>query len=625
MQNRKLKAKIDYKVLGCVMKYIIKNYKFKFIIVLICIVLATASSVAGDLYLQTLIDDYIVPLVGVTNPIYTGLIHAISFMIGIYLIGVIASFLHSRFMVYITEGVIKTIRDEMFVKMQKLPIKYFDTHTHGDIMSHYTNDIDTLNQMISQSIPQALSSGITIVTVVISMFLTNIYLTAVVIVSLMIILSVTKMITSRSGKHFVNQQEAVGNLNGYIEEMINGQKIVKVFCYEDKAKEKFNKLNEELAKEVYNANKFVNSIGPINGTLGNMQYALIAVIGGILAVNGIGNVSIGLIVAFLQLSKTFIKPINQVSRQLNSFVMALAGAKRIFALMDEKPENNAGYVTMVNAKYVDGVLIETPERTNTWAWKYLHSDGKLEYIEVKGYIEVENVNFGYEKDKKILSNISLYAKPGQKIAFVGATGAGKTTITNLINRFYDIQDGKIRYDGININKIKKEDLRKSLGVVLQDVNLFSGTIKENIKYGNDEATDEDVIEAAKLANAHDFIMRLPNGYDTFLTGGGANLSQGQCQLISIARCALVNPPVMILDEATSSIDTRTEKIVQEGMDKLMNGRTVLVIAHRLSTVRNSKAIIVLDHGTIIERGTHEDLINQKGVYYRLYTGAFELE
>ena len=625
MQDRKLKAKIDYKVLGRVMKYITKNYKFKFIIVLICIVLATASSVAGDLYLQTLIDDYIVPLVGTINPIYTGLIHAIGFMIGIYLVGVIASFLHSRFMVYITEGVMKIIRDEMFVKMQRLPIKYFDTHTHGDIMSHYTNDIDTLNQMISQSIPQALSSGITIVTVVISMFLTNVYLTAVVIVSLMIILSVTKVITSRSGKHFVKQQEAVGKLNGYIEEMINGQKVVKVFCYEDKAKEKFDKLNEELANEVYHANKFVNSIGPINGTLGNMQYAFLAVIGGILAVNGIGNVSIGLIVSFLQLSKTFIKPINQVSRQLNSVVMALAGAKRIFSLMDEEPENDEGYVTIVNAKYVDGVLTETTEKTNTWAWKYLHHDGRLEYIEVKGYIEVENVDFGYEEDKKILHDITLHAKPCQKIAFVGATGAGKTTITNLINRFYDIQDGKIRYDGININKIKKDDLRKSLGVVLQDVNLFTGTIKENIKYGNKEATDEEVIEAAKLANAHDFIMRLPNGYDTYLTGEGVNLSQGQCQLLSIARCALVNPPVMILDEATSSIDTRTEKIVQEGMDKLMNGRTVLVIAHRLSTVRNSEAIIVLNHGKIIERGNHEDLINQKGVYYRLYTGAFELE
>lgn len=623
--NTKIKNKIDFKVLARVMKYIIKNYKFKLAIVIFCILLSTMSSVAGNLYLQTLIDKYIIPLIGIENPIYTGLIHAIGIMICIYVVGVISSFIYSRFMVYISEGTLKIIRDEMFVKMQKLPIKYFDTHTHGDIMSRYTNDTDTLSQMISQSIPQALSSAITIITVFISMIVTNIYLTLVVIISLIIILINTRIFTSKSGRYFIKQQESVGKLNGYIEEMINGQKVVKVFCYEEKAKEKFDKLNDQLCNEYYNANKFINSLGPVNGALGNIQYALLAITGGLLAVNGIGNVSIGLIVSFLQLSKTFIRPINQVSRQLNSVVMALAGAKRIFELMDEEPEADNGYVTLVNAKYVDGVLTETKEKTDIWAWKHPHSDGRLEYIELKGYIEMHDVDFCYEEDKKVLKNISLYAKTGQKIAFVGATGAGKTTITNLINRFYDIEDGKIRYDGININKIKKDDLRLSLGMVLQDTNLFTGTIKENIKYGMDNSTDEEVINAAKLANAHDFIMRLPNGYDTYLTGDGANLSQGQRQLLAIARCALLDPPVMILDEATSSIDTRTEKIVQDGMDKLMNGRTVFVIAHRLSTVRNSKAIMVLDHGEIIERGDHEDLIAQKGTYYQLYTGAFELE
>lgn len=625
MNNKKIKPQMDFKVLSRVMKYITKNYKFKLVIVLISIVLSTISSVAGNLYLQVLIDDYIVPLVGVQNPVYTELLHAIGTMCVIYLVGVITSYVYSRVMVYISEGTLKIIRDEMFIKMQKLPIRYFDTHTHGDIMSRYTNDTDTLSQMISQSMPQFLASSITIVTVFISMIITNIYLTLVVIVSLIIILSITKLITSKSAKYFIKQQESVGKVNGYIEEMINGQKVVKVFCYEDRAKEKFDKLNNELCNQVYNANKFANCLGPVNGALGNVQYALLAICGGLLAVNGIGNVSVGLIVSFLQLSKTFIRPINQVSQQLNSVIMALAGAKRIFELMNEEPEVDDGYVTLVNAKYVDGVLTETPEKTDVWAWKHLHSNGKLEYVEVKGHIEMHDVDFGYEENKIVLHDISLYAKPGQKIAFVGATGAGKTTITNLINRFYDIEDGKIRYDGININKIKKDDLRLSLGMVLQDTNLFTGTIKENIKYGLDNATDEQVIEAAKLANAHDFIMRLPNGYDTYLTGDGASLSQGQRQLITIARCALIDPPVMILDEATSSIDTRTEKIVQDGMDKLMNGRTVFVIAHRLSTVRNSNAIMVLDHGRIIERGDHDDLIRQKGTYYQLYTGAFELE
>ena len=624
MPNRP-KPKLDWKMLGRLMGYILKNYKLRLAVVIICIIINSLASVGGNLYLQVLIDDYIVPLVGQTNPVLTGLMKAIGTMITIYLVGIVASLMHSLLMVTISEGTLKLIRDEMFVKMQKLPIRYFDTNSHGDIMSRYTNDTDTLSQMIAQSIPNFFSSAITIVTVFVSMCVTNIYLTLVVMLSLSVILFATRFITSRSGKYFMRQQQAVGKLNGYVEEMIHGQKVIKVFCYEDRSKEEFEKINSELCETVYNANKYANNIGPVNGALGNIQYALLALVGGILAVNGIGNVTVGLIVSFLQLSKTFIRPINQVSQQLNSVIMALAGAKRIFELMDEKPETDNGYVTLVNAKYVDGVLTETPEKTEIWAWKYLHSDGRLEYVEVKGHIEMTEVDFGYEENKTILHDISLYAKPGQKIAFVGATGAGKTTITNLINRFYDIEDGKIRYDGININKIKKDDLRKSLGVVLQDTHLFTGTIKDNIKYGNDEATDEEVIEAAKLANAHDFIVRLPKGYDTEISGDGASLSQGQRQLLAIARCALVDPPVMILDEATSSIDTRTEKIVQDGMDKLMNGRTVFVIAHRLSTVRNAKAIMVLDHGRIIERGTHDDLIAQKGVYYQLAVGAFELE
>ena len=625
MPGRPPKPKLDWKMLGRVMGYIFKNYKLRLAIVIICIILNSLASVGGNLYLQVLIDDHIVPLIGVENPVLTGLIKAIGTMIVIYLVGIIASLVHSLLMVTISEGTLKLIRDEMFVKMQRLPIRYFDTNTHGDIMSRYTNDTDTLSNMIAQSIPNFFSSAITIVTVFVSMCATNIYLTIVVMLSLSVILFATRFITSRSGKYFMRQQQAVGKLNGYVEEMIHGQKVVKVFCYEDRAKDEFEKINSELCETVYNANKYANNIGPVNGALGNIQYALLALIGGLLAVNGIGNVSVGLIVSFLQLSKTFIRPINQVSQQLNSVIMALAGAKRIFELMDEEPEKDNGYVTLVNAKYVDGVLTETPEKTEVWAWKYLHSNGRLEYIEVKGHIEMTEVDFGYEENKTILHDISLYAKPGQKIAFVGATGAGKTTITNLINRFYDIEDGKIRYDGININKIKKDDLRKSLGVVLQDTHLFTGTIKDNIKYGNDDATDEEVIEAAKLANAHDFIVRLPKGYDTEISGDGASLSQGQRQLLAIARCALVDPPVMILDEATSSIDTRTEKIVQDGMDKLMDGRTVFVIAHRLSTVRNAKAIMVLDHGKIIERGTHDDLIAQKGVYYLLAVGAFELE
>ncbi len=623
--QKEQKSRMDFKVLGRVLKYIMKSYKLRLFFVIISLLLSTISSVGANLYLQTLIDDYIMPLVGETNPNYGLLMQAILTMASIYGVGVIAGFLSSRLMVKVSEGTLKQIRDEMFVKMEKLPLKYFDTHSHGDIMSRYTNDTDTLSQMISESIPKMFSVVTTVVVIFVSMIVTNIYLTLVVLAFLGIILIVTRFMTSRSGKYFIKQQESVGKLNGYIEEMINGQKVVKVFCYEDRAKERFDKLNEELSENVYNANKFVNCIGPVNGNLGNTLYAVIAVAGGLFAINGIGNITIGLIVAFLQLSKTFIRPINEISRQLNSLVMAVAGAKRIFEFMDEEPEADDGKVCLVNVKEEDGKLIEVPERTNKWAWKYPQPDGKIEYIKLAGRIDFIDVDFGYEEGKTVLHDISLYAKPGQKIAFVGATGAGKTTITNLINRFYDIKNGKIIYDGININEIKKDDLRLSLGMVLQDTNLFTGTIKDNIRYGKDDATDEEVIEAAKLANAHDFITRLPNGYDTEITGDGASLSQGQRQLLAIARCALCNPPVMILDEATSSIDTRTEKIVQDGMDKLMEGRTVFVIAHRLSTVRNAKAIMVLDGGRIIERGNHEDLIAEKGQYYKLYTGVFELE
>lgn len=625
VNNKSPKTKINGKTVKRLTNYIFKDYKKRFLLVCLCIIVSAISGVCGTLFIKILVDDYITPLVQVQNPVYTGLLKAILIMGAIYFIGIIANFLYSRIMVSISQGVLKKIRDEMFKKMQKLPIKYFDTHTHGDIMSHYTNDTDTLEQMISQSIPQLFSSLITIGAVFVAMLVSNVYLALTVVISVFFILIISKKITVKSGKYFIEQQRAVGKVNGYIEEMINGQKVVKVFCHEQDAKRDFDKLNEVLCDDSTKANTFANILMPLLGNLSYLQYITVAIIGGTLAINGIGTITTGTVIAFLELSRSFSRPINQISQQFNLIVMALAGADRIFELMDEKPEYDNGYVTLVNAKTEKGKIVETEEHTGKWAWKHPHKDGTITYEELKGYIELKDVDFGYEENKLILHNISLYAKPGQKIAFVGATGAGKTTITNLINRFYDIEDGKITYDGININKIKKEDLRRSLGIVLQDTNLFTGTIRDNIRYGKPEATDEEVIEAAKLANAHNFIMKLQNGYDTIIDGSGESLSQGQRQLLSIARVAVSDPPVMILDEATSSIDTRTEKIVQDGMDKLMEGRTVFAIAHRLSTVRNSKAIIVLEHGKIIERGSHEDLISQKGKYYQLYTGAFELE
>ena len=621
------KPKIEKGTFKRLFSYITKQYKVQFTFVVICIVISSITSVLGLVSLKTLIDEYITPLIGTENPDFTGLVSFVAKIGILFGIGIVTTYVYNRLMAIIAQSVLRDIRNEMFDKMQSLPIKYFDTHTHGEVMSYYTNDTDALRQMISQSLPNLISSSVTIVSTVISMIALSPILSLFTFAFSAFTILVTKTIANKSSKFFISQQNSLAAVNGYVEEMINGQKVIKVFTHEDKTIEEFNELNEKLNSDMYNANRFANSLMPIAANLGNLQYVSVAVVGSLIALSsGNPTAMVGTLVSFLNLTKSFSQPITQVMNQFNSIIMALAAAGRIFNMMDEKPEPDEGYVTLVNAEINEkGEIKEVDSYTGKWAWKYLHHDGKLEYIELRGYIELKDVDFGYEPEKTILHDVSLYAKPGQKIAFVGATGAGKTTITNLINRFYEIEKGKIYYDGIDITKIKKDDLRHSLGMVLQDTNLFTGTIKENIKYGKADATDEEVIEAAKLANAHDFIERLPNGYDTMLTENGAQLSQGQRQLLSIARAAINNPPVMILDEATSSIDTRTEKIVQDGMDKLMNGRTVFVIAHRLSTVRNAKAIIVLEHGKIIERGEHDFLIEQKGQYYQLYTGAFELE
>ena len=623
------KAKDPKKTIGRLLKYLLQ-YKLVLFIVLVCIFGTAFAQTTGSTALGKLVDDYILPMVSSGSQDFAPVWNFILRIACVFLAGMVASFFQSYLMVGVTQGIQKKIRDDMFRKMQTLPLRYFDTNTAGNIMSRYTSDIDTLRQMISQSIPQAVSAVVTLVVVFVTMLTTSWILTIVTMISVLGVVFATKYLAGKSAGYFVGQQKSLGQVNGYIEEMISGQKVVKVFNHEEVCKEEFDKLNEELRSNAYSAGKFTNMMGPINNNLGYVQYAILAIVGGILCVlstEELPLLTLGSLMAFMTLSRNFNMPINQISNQINSIVMALAGAERIFELLDEEPEVDDGYVTLVNAKIgEDGSITECNERTGHWAWRHPHqADGTVTYTELKGDIVMDGVDFGYVPEKQVLYDVTLYAHPGQKIAFVGATGAGKTTITNLINRFYDIADGKIRYDGININKIRKADLRRSLGVVLQDTNLFTGTVMENIRYGKLDATDEDCIRAAKLANAHDFITRLPKGYDTELTGNGASLSQGQRQLIAIARAAVADPPVMILDEATSSIDTRTEALVQKGMDALMHGRTTFVIAHRLSTVMNSDCIMVLDHGKIIERGTHEDLIAQKGTYYQLYTGAFELE
>ena len=622
------KAKNPKQTFLRLLKYLLK-YKLTIGMVLICILAHALVHSLSSTMLGTLVDDYILPMVGSGSQDFIPIFNFLVKMAFVFIAGMLSSFLQSYLMVGVTQGIQKTIRDEMFGKMQTLPLRYFDSNTAGNIMSRYTSDIDTLRQMISQSVPQTISAVVTLIVLFITMLIESWILTLVSMITIVGVFFVTKTLAGKAGKFFVGQQASLGAVNGYIEEMITGQKVVKVFNHEEVCKEEFDKLNEQLCNNAFSAGKFANMMGPINNNLGYVQYAILAIVGGLLCAISDPNepiITLGSLMAFMVLSRNFNMPISQVSQQFNSIIMAMAGAELIFELMDTEPESDNGYVSLVNAEISeDGTITETKKHTGHWAWKHPHSDGSLTYTQLQGDIVMDMVDFGYVPEKQVLYDISLYAHPGQKIAFVGATGAGKTTITNLINRFYDIADGKIRYDGININKIKKADLRRSLGVVLQDVNLFTGTVMENIRYGNLDATDEECIAAAKLANAHDFITRLPNGYDTELTGNGASLSQGQRQLISIARAAVADPPVMILDEATSSIDTRTEKLVQDGMDKLMHGRTVFVIAHRLSTVRNSDCIMVLDHGHIIERGTHEDLIAQKGTYYQLYTGAFELD
>ncbi|MDY6104097.1 MAG: ABC transporter ATP-binding protein [Acetatifactor sp.] len=609
------------KVFMRLLKYVCRYYGIHYILVILFIFISVLANVQGTMFIQTLIDDYIQPLLLTDTPDFSGLLHAITRVAVFYGIGVIATYAQNRIMITVTQGTMRRLRDDMFAHMEKLPIRYFDTHSHGDIMSMYTNDVDTLRQLISQSIPQMVNSSITIVSVFISMVVLNVPLTVLTIAMVFVMLLFSGKIAGLSGSNFVRQQKSIGRVNGYIEEMMEGQKVVKVFCHENQSIDEFVKLNDELFDSAYKANKFANIMMPINAQIGNLSYVLCACVGGLLALNHVGGFSIGGLASFLTFNKSFNMPINQVSMQLNSIVMAMAGAKRVFDLLDEKPEVDEGYVTLVRARREDGKIVECDERTGLWAWKHEHqADGSVDYVELQGEVVFDDVDFGYTDDKMVLHNVDLFAHPGQKIAFVGSTGAGKTTITNLINRFYDIQDGKIRYDGININKIKKADLRRSLGIVLQDTHLFTASVMDNIRFGKLDATDEEVIAAAKLANADGFIKQLPDGYQTILTGDGSNLSQGQRQLLSIARAAVADPPVLILDEATSSIDTRTEKIVQDGMDKLMKGRTTFVIAHRLSTVKNSDCIMVLEQGRIIERGNHEQLIEAKGRYYQLYTG-----